>query len=94
MGQVINIAKYKKSNEINAIAKHNLRCYTPTNVDESRKKDNIYFVGQPGQTGISAIVTEKLKDIPHRKDANKVVNLVFGASNEDFANMGDEDKKI
>lgn len=89
MGQVVNVAKYKKNNEINAIAKHNLRCYIPTNVDPERVDKNTYFVGQPGQTGISRIVTQKLKDIPHRKDANKVVNLVFGASNEEFAAMGE-----
>ena len=79
MAQVINIGKYKKHNEINAVAKHNLRCYIPKNVDEDRQKDNIFFVGKQGQRGISRIVTEKLKDIPHRKDANKVVNLVFKA---------------
>ena len=88
MGQVVNVTKYKKNNEINAIAKHNLRCYIPTNVDSERVDQNIYFVGKPGQKGISRIVTEKLEDIPHRKDANKVVNIVFGASNEEFEAMG------
>lgn len=88
MGQVVNVAKYKKNNEINAIAKHNLRCYIPTNVDEDKTNQNTYFIGQPGQVGISRIVTEKLKDIPHRKDANKVVNLVLGASVEEFNRMG------
>ena len=81
MGQVVNVAKYKKNNEINAIAKHNLRCYIPTNVDGDRTASNTYFAGNAGQVGISRIVTEALKDIPHRKDANKVVNLVFSASN-------------
>ena len=90
MGQVVNVAKYKKNNEINAIAKHNLRCYIPTNVDGERTDTNTYFVGEPGQVGISRIVENKLKDIPHRKDANKVVNLVFGASNEEFEKMGEK----
>lgn len=88
MGQVVNVAKYKKNNEINAVAKHNLRCYIPPNVDGDKINKNVYFVGQPGQVGISRIVTEKLKDIPHRKDANKVVNLVLGASVEEFEKMG------
>ena len=84
MAQVINIAKYKTNNKINSIAKHNLRCYIPDNVDASKQKDNIYFVGQQGQRGISRLVTNALKDIEHRKDANKVVNLVFSASSEEF----------
>ena len=88
MGQVVNIAKYKNNNEINAIAKHNLRCYNPTNVDQDRTDQNKYFVGAPGQTGISRIVEEKLKDVQYRKDANKVVNLVLGASVEEFDRMG------
>lgn len=88
MGQVINIAKYKNNNEINAIAKHNLRCYNPTNVDQDRTDQNKYFVGAPGQTGISRIVEEKLKDVQYRKDANKVINLVLGASVEEFDRMG------
>ena len=67
MGQVVNVAKYKKNNEINAIAKHNLRCYIPTNVDGDRTASNTYFAGNAGQVGISRIVTEALKDIPHRK---------------------------
>ena len=90
MGQVVNVAKYKKNNEINAIAKHNLRCYIPTNVDGDRTASNTYFAGNAGQVGISRIVTEALKDIPHRKDANKVVNLVFSASNEEFQAMGEK----
>ena len=89
MAQVINIAKYKTNNKINSIAKHNLRCYIPKNVDASKQKDNIYFVGQQGQRGISRLVTKALKDIDYRKDANKVVNLVFGASNEEFEAMGE-----
>ena len=93
MAQVINIGKYKKHNEINAVAKHNLRCYIPKNVDEDRQKDNIFFVGKQGQRGISRIVTEKLKDIPHRKDANKVVNLVFSASKNEFDAMGEAKAK-
>jgi hypothetical protein len=88
MGQVVNIAKYKNNNEINAIAKHNLRCYIPTNVDGEKTASNTYFIGQPGQVGISRIVTKTLKDIPHRKDANKVINLVLGASVEEFDRMG------
>jgi len=89
MAQVINIAKYKTNNKINSIAKHNLRCYIPDNVDASKQKDNIYFVGQQGQRGISRLVTNALKDIEHRKDANKVVNLVFSASSEEFEKMGE-----
>ncbi len=88
MGQVVNVAKYKNNNEINAVAKHNLRCYASANVDPERMKDNLYFVGQPGQTGISKIVEEKLKDVQYRKDANKVINLVLGASVEEFDRMG------
>ena len=93
MAQVINIDKYKNHNEINAVAKHNLRCYIPKNVDEDRQKDNIYFVGEQGQTGIAKTVVERLKDISHRKDANKVINLVFGASQEEFERMGEEKAK-
>lgn len=93
MAQVVNIDKYKNHNEINAVAKHNLRCYIPKNVDEDRQKDNIYFVGEQGQKGIAKTVAERLKDIPHRKDANKVINLVFGASQEEFEKMGEEKAK-
>lgn len=90
MGQVVNIAKYKNNNEINAIAKHNLRCYIPTNVDGDKTTSNTYFVGKPGQVGISRIVEEKLKDVQYRKDANKVINLVLGASVEEFNAMGEK----
>ena len=93
MGQVVNIAKYKNNNEINAIAKHNLRCYIPTNVDGDKTASNTYFIGQPGQVGISRIVEEKLKDIPYRKDANKVINFVLGASVEEFNAMGEKKLK-
>lgn len=89
MGQVINIAKYKTNNKINAIAKHNLRCYIPTNVDKNRQDQNVYFVGQQGQYGISRIVQQKLKDIVYRKDANKVINIVLSASSEEFQAMGE-----
>jgi len=88
MAQVVDIHKYKKHNEINAIAKHNLRCYIPKNVDKERIKDNIYFTGFQGQKQITRQVTEKLKDVEYRKDANKVVNLVFSASKEEFDAMG------
>ena len=88
MGQVVNVAKYKIAQEVNDVAKHNLRCYIPKNVDPERQKDNIYFVGHQGQRGIHRLMAEKLEGVVHRKDANKVVNLVFGASNEEFEKMG------
>ena len=93
MAQVINIEKYKDNTKISSVAKHNLRCYIPKNVDPERQKDNIFFVGAQGQKGIAKTVAERLKDIPHRKDANKVINLVFGASQEEFEKMGEEKAK-
>lgn len=88
MGQVVNVAKYKIAQEVNDVAKHNLRCYIPKNVDPERQDQNIYFVGHQGQRGIHILMAEKLDGVVHRKDANKVVNLVFGASNEEFEKMG------
>ena len=93
MAQVINIEKHKDNTKISSIAKHNLRCYTPKNVDPARQADNIYFVGQKGQNDILSTLKEKLKDVKHRSDANKVVNLVFSASSEEFQAMGPEKAK-
>ena len=48
------------------------------------KKDNIFFVGQQGKNEVLTDLKLSLKDVKHRVDANKVVNLVFGASKEEF----------
>ena len=93
MGQIVNVAKYKKNNEINAIAKHNLRCYIPTNVDGDRTASNTYFAGNANQVGISRIVTEALKDIPHRKRCKQGCQPCFSASNEEFQAMGEKRPK-
>ena len=93
MAQVINIEKYKDNTKISSVAKHNLRCYIPKNVDASRQKDNIFFVGEQGQNSVLEDLKLSLKDVKHRVDANKVVNLVFGASKEEFQKMGEENIK-
>ena len=38
MAQVINIEKYKDNTKISSVAKHNLRCYIPKNVDAEQKR--------------------------------------------------------
>lgn len=93
MAQVINIEKHKDNTKISSIAKHNLRCYIPKNVDPKRQNDNVYFVGRQGQNDILPTLKEKLKDVKHRSDANKVINLVFSASKEEFEAMGPEKAK-
>lgn len=93
MAQVINIEKYKDNTKISSVAKHNLRCYIPKNVDAERQKDNIFFVGQQGKSEVLTDLKLSLKDVKHRVDANKVVNLVFGASKEEFKKMGEENVK-
>lgn len=77
MGQVVNVAKYKIAQEVNDVAKHNLRCYIPKNVDPEDKTKIFIFVGHQGQRGIHRLMAEKLDGVIHRKDANKVVNLVL-----------------
>ena len=93
MAQVINIEKYKDNTKISSVAKHNLRCYIPKNVDPERQKDNIFFVGTQGKNEVLEDLKLSLKDVKHRVDANKVVNLVFGASKEEFEKMGEENVK-
>ena len=51
MAQVINIEKYKDNTKISSVAKHNLRCYIPKNVDPERKKI-ISFCQDPGKNEV------------------------------------------
>lgn len=84
MQQVIDIKKTKTNQEIQDISDHNLRQKISNNIDKKRIKNNIYFVGSPGQKTID-ILEEKLSKVgKYRKDAVKVVNLVLSASPDFF----------
>lgn len=93
MAQVINIEKYKKNTEISSVGKHNLRCYVPKNVDAERIKDNIVFEGELKNNNTLKNMKKMLDGVNHRKDANKVVNLVFSASKDEFDAMGKDKVK-
>lgn len=86
MGQVINVQKQKNHGQISAVAKHNLRMYNPTNADPKREKDNVFLIGSK-KTNVLQEIEDKLDGIKFRKDANKVVNLVFSASKEEISKI-------
>jgi hypothetical protein len=83
MAQVIDIKKYKNSTSISKVGDHNLRQQFSENVDQDRSKQNLYLTGSSDQNALE-VVKQKLEGIKHRKDANKVCNLVFSASHEEM----------
>lgn len=90
MAQVINVLKCKNMGAIAQMAKHNLRLGNiKDNVDVSKTKDNVYFVGSSNMDVLKA-VDDRLEGLKYRKDANKVVNLVFSASHDEFKNMNSD----
>lgn len=86
MGQVINIQKHSNNGAIAAIAMHNLRHYEPSNADYTKTADNVFYHGSQDIDVLSK-VKSLLEGIKYRKDANKVVNLVFSASQSEMAKM-------
>lgn len=86
MGQVVNVEKYKNSTAISKVADHNLRQQHSNNVDPDRSKDNVYLVGS-ADLDVLELVKTKLEGIKYRKDANKVCNVVFSASNEEMSKI-------
>lgn len=84
MKQVINILKLKTNQEIKDIADHNLRVTNSRNVNKQKTKSNKYFVGN-AKTDTIAEMNKRLEKVgKYRKDANKIVNIVFSASPEFF----------
>ena len=89
MGQVVNVEKYKNSTAISKVADHNLRQQHSSNVDPSKSKNNLYLVGS-ADLDVLAEVSKRLEGIKYRKDANKVCNVVFSASNEEMSKIDAE----
>jgi hypothetical protein len=86
MGQVINVKKVKNNIAIKKISDHNLRQQSSENVDPSKSDQNLYLVGSADLNVVQEVKT-KLEGIKYRKDANKVINLVFSASNEEMSKI-------
>lgn len=86
MGQVINIQKQKNMGQIAAIAKHNLRLYQPINTDPKKTCENVFLIGSK-HINVLKEIDDRLENISYRKDANKLVNLVFSASNEEMSKI-------
>lgn len=89
MGQVINVKKIKNHIAIKKIADHNLRQQFSENVDPSRSKQNLFLIGSPDMNVVQE-VQNKLEGIKYRKDANRVINLVFSASHEEMKKINPE----
>lgn len=86
MKQVINILKLKKEQDIDDVADHNLRKVYSRNVVKNKKHLNKFFIGSY-KTNVLNEMNERLEKVPKfRKDAVKIVNLVFSASPEFFQN--------
>ena len=84
MFQAIDIAKQKSDQEIQDVSDHNLRKTSSKNVNKKKSRLNKYLVGGADQDTIQKM-NELLATVPKfRKDANKVINLVFSASPEFF----------
>ena len=79
MGQVINVKKVKNEIAIKKIGDHNLRPQISDNVDAEKSDQNLYLIGSADMNVVKEVQT-KLEGIKYRKDANKVINLVFSAS--------------
>lgn len=86
MKQVINILKQKSNQEIEDVADHNLRKTHSRNVVKNKKHLNKFFIGNY-KTEVLKEMSKRLETVPKfRKDAVKIVNLVFSASPEFFQN--------
>ena len=86
MGQVINVKKVKNEIAIKKIGDHNLRQQISDNVDAEKSDQNFYLIGSANMNVVQE-VQSKLEGIKYRKDANKVINLVFSASHEEMAKI-------
>lgn len=86
MGQVINVKKVKNNIAIKKISDHNLRQQSSENVDPSKSDQNLYLIGS-ADLNVVQEVKSKLEGIKYRKDANKVINVVFSASNEEMSKI-------
>lgn len=86
MKAVIDIKKQKTNQQIKDISDHNLRATTSRNVDKERTKNNKFFVGSSKTDPIAEMEKRLAKCPKFRKDAVKLVNLVFSASPEFFQN--------
>lgn len=86
MGQVINVKKVKNEIAIKKIGDHNLRQQFSENVDQDRTSQNLYLIGS-ADMNVNQEVRNKLEGVKYRKDANRVINLVFSASHEEMAKI-------
>lgn len=86
MGQVINVKKVKNEIAIKKISDHNLRQQYSNNVNQKNSPLNVYLIGSANLNVVQEVKT-KLEGIKYRKDANKVINLVFSASHEEMAKI-------
>lgn len=92
MKQVIDIKKLKTDKEISDTNDHNLRITVSNNVNTSKTKQNTYYIGSSGMN-CEAKINSLLATVPKfRKDAVKVVNLVFSGSPEFFQNREKSDQ--
>lgn len=86
MYQAIDIKKYKTDEQITNVTAHNLRTSLSNNVNPKKTKLNKFFVGS-ADMDFDKLLADKLSSCgKFRKDAVKVVNLVFSASPEFFKN--------
>lgn len=84
MYQVIDIKKLKTTTDITNISNHNLRISDSNNVNKNKTHLNKYYIGRPDMD-LTAELEKKLATVPkYRKDAVKLLNLVFSASPEFF----------
>lgn len=91
MKQVINILKLKNDQQIEDVSDHNLRIANSRNVDKKRTKNNKFFIGN-SKTKVLDEMNERLSKCPkYRKDAVKIVDLVFSASPEFYENATKEE---
>lgn len=90
MKAVINVEKFKTNQQIKDVSDHNLRQTTAKNVDSSRSKDNTFYIGNTDTDTIFEMETRLQKVGKFRKDANRLINIVFSASHEFFENATKE----
>ncbi|MGZ3633794.1 MAG: MobV family relaxase [Parachlamydiaceae bacterium] len=84
MYQAIDIKKYKTSEQITNVTAHNLRTSLSNNVNPAKIHKNKFFIGS-ADMDFQKELDDKLATCgKFRKDAVKVVNLVFSASPDFF----------
>jgi len=86
MYQAIDIKKYKTDEQITNVTAHNLRTSLSNNVNPKKTHKNKFFIGS-ADMDFQKELDDKLATCgKFRKDAVKIVNLVFSASPDFFKN--------